>query len=99
MISSLSVSSINTFILFSFPEEPFGLPYVYNYMTCHIICQLKIGRKMGLNGSFDVPVDVPDDVPANKKGQKNASDLVLFYGSPGRIRTYNPPVNSRMLCR
>ena len=20
-------------------------------------------------------------------------------GSPGRIRTYNPPVNSRMLCR
>ncbi len=23
----------------------------------------------------------------------------VTYGSPGRIRTYNPPVNSRMLCR
>ena len=23
----------------------------------------------------------------------------ISNGSPGRIRTYNPPVNSRMLCR
>ncbi len=38
----------------------------------------------------------------NKKARTPSSDQGFVHckpGSPGRIRTYNPPVNSRMLCR
>ena len=34
----------------------------------------------------------------NKKVFTNSSELVNTVGSPGRTRTYNPSVNSRMLC-
>ena len=40
-------------------------------------------------------------VPGKQKHTKRARDAgpLVFYGSPGRIRTYNLSVNSRVLCR
>ncbi len=37
--------------------------------------------------------------PTGKEEILHLEDLPRIYGSPGRIRTYNPSVNSRMLCR
>ena len=40
-------------------------------------------------------------VLGKQKHTKRARDAgpLVFYGSPGRIRTYNLSVNSRVLCR
>ena len=37
--------------------------------------------------------------PSEKPPQLVESQGLSHTGSSGRIRTYNPPVNSRMLCR
>ena len=41
----------------------------------------------------------PPARPENKKARSAMLLACAYLGSPGRIRTYNPPVNSRMLCR
>ena len=68
---------------------------------CDLLIKLRIPRGRTLTATFRQPFDllaITNTTWQRKRPLVPISAISVLSGSAGRTRTYNPSVNSRMLC-